>query len=56
MGGIRQEQGDRARSALEQLGGMMGPGAEAAPGEAEDFMDVRSGADDMAAMLGGLMR
>lgn len=41
---------DRARSAVEQAEGGSG---EVAPGEAEDFMNVRSEADDMAAMLGG---
>lgn len=49
MGGIQQEQGDRARSALEQIGS----DADAVPGEAEDFMDVRGNADEIAGMLGG---
>jgi hypothetical protein len=43
--------GDRPRSAVEQGGGEVG--MDAAPGEAEDFMQVRSEADDLAAMQGG---
>ncbi len=49
MGGVMAEQGDRARSAVEQAGGAYG---EAVPGEAEDFQDVRSQADAMAAAMG----
>lgn len=48
--GVRAEQGDRARSALEQLGAMFD--GDAVPGEAEDFMDVRAQADQMAAQQG----
>ncbi len=43
--------GDRARSALEQLYGQFG-GQEAQPGEAEEFMNVRQNADDLAAQAG----
>lgn len=53
MGGVQAEQGDRMRSALEQVYGEGAPEAEAAPGEAEEFGEVRAGADDMAALLGG---
>lgn len=53
MGGVQQEQGDRMRSALEQVYGQGDPNAEAVPGEAEEFGEVRAGADDMAALLGG---
>jgi hypothetical protein len=42
--------GDRPRSAVEQAPGGSG---EMAPGEGEAFGEVRSQADDMAAMLGG---
>jgi hypothetical protein len=42
--------GDRVRSAVEQVGGEPG---FAAPGEGEDFMQVRDEADAMAAMMGG---
>lgn len=48
--GVQQEQGDRIRSALEQVAGA--GGAEMAPGEGEDFMDVRNGADQMASDAG----
>lgn len=51
MNAASQEQGDRVRSALEQLGGGV---QSAAPGEGEDFMDVRAQADAMAAQMGGL--
>lgn len=50
MGGVQAEQGDRLRSALDQLGG--GP-TEAQPGEAEDFNEIRQQADAMAAAMGG---
>jgi hypothetical protein len=43
--------GDRARSATEQA---PGGGGEPVPGEAEDFMSVRQGADDMAGMMGAM--
>lgn len=43
------EQEDRIRSALEQSSGGSG---EMAPGEGEDFMSVRQGADEMAATAG----
>ena len=45
------EDGGRARSAVEQAPGGSGP---VAPGEAEDFMNVRAGADEMAGMMGGM--
>lgn len=48
--GMQQEQGDRMRSALENLGGQYM--SDAAPGEAEAFQDVRSEADQMAATAG----
>ena len=50
MPGVQAEQGDRMRSALEQVGGA--GSVEAQPGEAEDFMEVRAGADDMAGEMG----
>lgn len=49
MAGVQAEQGDRMRSAMEQTGG----GMEAQPGEAEDFMEVRANADDIAGQMGG---
>lgn len=49
--GVAEAQGDRVRSSLEQVGGA---GVEMAPGEGEDFMQVRSEADDLAGMLGGM--
>lgn len=52
MGGIQQEQGDRLRSALEQVHGQGDPLSEAQPGEAGDFGDVRQQADQMAGMAG----
>ncbi len=52
MNGIRREQGDRLRSALEQIHGA--GGAEAVPGEAEDFNEVRNVADGLAGMIGGM--
>jgi hypothetical protein len=51
-GGAPMPEGDRVRSALEQVTGA----AEAppmVPGEGEDFGEVRAGADEMAALLGG---
>jgi hypothetical protein len=45
--------GDRARSTVEQAEGGE-RGMDAAPGEAEDFMQVRGEADDLAAMMGGM--
>jgi len=55
MQGVQQEQGDRMRSALEQVPG--GTGLPAQPGEANEFMVVRQNADelagDMGEMLGG---
>lgn len=42
---------DRARSAVEQAPGGSG---EVAPGEAEDFMSVRAGADEMAGEFGAM--
>lgn len=50
MPGIAREQGDRMRSALEQVPG--NGQVDAVPGEAEEFMAVRGQADDLAAMLG----
>lgn len=49
-----QPPGARPRSALEQVPGVGAEGVEMAPGEGEDFMDVRMGADQMAAMMGGM--
>lgn len=51
--GVVQEQGDRVRSALEQVNGQE-EAPDMAPGEGEDFMEVRGEADQLAAMLGGL--
>ena len=45
------EDGGRARSAVEQAPGGSG---EVAPGEAEDFMNVRAGADEMAGFAGAM--
>lgn len=45
--------GGRPRSALEQVAGGPGAGMDAASGEAEEFMDVRAHADELAAMMGG---
>lgn len=42
---------DRVRSALEQITGQGGANPMA-PGEGEDFMEMRSGADDLAALFG----
>ncbi len=50
MPGVQAEQGDRLRSALDQVGGA---GQEMVPGEGGDFMEMRAGADDMAALAGG---
>ncbi len=50
MGGVQQEQQDRARSTLDQLGQGQ---VEMAPGEGDDFMGMRAGADDMAGDMGG---
>jgi hypothetical protein len=52
VGAVANEQQDRIRSALEQAGGMVG---EMAPGEGEDFMNVRAQGDELAGMLGGMM-
>lgn len=49
--GAMQESGDRMRSAVEQAEG--GQPVETQPGESEDFMAVRAGADDMAGNMGG---
>ncbi len=49
--GEAQSGGDRPRSATEQAGD--GQQVETQPGESEDFMQVRQGADDMAGMMGG---
>lgn len=46
----QQAPGDRPRSAVEQAAGGSG---EMAPGEGEDFGEVRMQADDMAGYLGG---
>lgn len=43
---------DRARSTLEQIAGR-DQSPDMVPGEGEDFMDVRNGADSLAAMNGG---
>lgn len=48
--GVQAEQGDRVRSALEQVAG---EGVEMAPGEGGAFGEVRANADDLAAMMGG---
>lgn len=47
-----QEQGDRVRSALEQLNGQHNSG-DMVPGEGGDFMQMRHGADETAALQGG---
>ena len=52
MGGVQQEQGDRLRSAMEQVHGYGDENSAAQPGEAEDFAEVRNEADQMAAMMG----
>jgi len=57
MGGPQQMalpgmDGQRPRSAVEQGGGEVG--MDAAQGEADEFMSVRSEADDMAALMGGM--
>lgn len=52
QGGVAAEQGDRVRSALEQVAG--GGGGEMVPGEGEDFMSVRGQADELAGMMGGM--
>lgn len=49
-GGLVAEQQNNYRSALQQVEGEFG--AEAQPGEAEDFAVVRNEADDIAGMLG----
>lgn len=54
MPGVQAEQGDRLRSALEQVNGMNDPNAAAQPGETEDFSQVRNEADQNAAMMGGM--
>lgn len=53
MGGVQAEQGDRLRSALEQVHGQGDPLAEAQPGETDDFTAVRQNADQLAGMTGG---
>ena len=50
--GVMQEQGDRVRSALEQVAGGPGDQTPMAPGEGEDFQDVRANADQLAADQG----
>jgi hypothetical protein len=44
--------GDRVRSALEQVTGAAGA-PDMAPGEGEDFMEMRNAADQIAALAGG---
>ncbi len=56
MGGVMQEQGDRVRSALEQVAGNGGAPVEMATGEGEEFQDVRANADAMAAQAGSTYR
>lgn len=52
-----QNPGDRARSATEQANGNPNPGPQdATAGEANDFMDVRNNADQLAALQGGMPR
>lgn len=48
-----QAPGDRARSATEQAPGIGQRGADATPGEANEFMDVRANGDQLAALMGG---
>lgn len=48
----KQKKGDRARSATEQSG--QGSTGDVVPGEAEEFMNVRQGADEMAGAAGGM--
>jgi hypothetical protein len=50
MGGVQAEQGDRVRSALEQIGGM---GGDIQPGEGDDFMAVRDAVNQMPEVAGG---
>lgn len=49
--GAQGPEGDRMRSATEQAAN---GGIEAQPGEAQEFMNVRGQADDLAAMLGAM--
>jgi hypothetical protein len=49
--GVPSQPGGDPRSAVEQAPGGQ-PGMDAAPGEAEEFMNVRGGADAMAALAG----
>jgi len=50
----RQDPGSRARSATEQANGQPGGARDAMPGEANEFMDVRRQADDLAAGYGDM--
>ena len=50
--GLVNEQQDNYRSAMQQVEGMFGNEAEAQPGEADDFSQVRDQADQMAGMMG----
>ena len=54
LAGAQQTAFDRARSSVEQANGIGEPGMEMQPGEGEEFMDVRNGADNLAALNGGL--
>lgn len=53
-GQMDRQDGGRARSATEQAGGGPGEGGryDAMPGEANEFMDVRNGADETAGRFG----
>lgn len=51
-GAVQAEQGDRFRSALEQVFGQGSPEAEMQPGEGEDFADVRKQSEELAAKMG----
>jgi hypothetical protein len=48
--------GNRARSATEQAPGVGQRGTDATTGEANDFMDVRNNADQLAALEGSMQR
>jgi len=51
-----QNPGNRARSATEQAPGIGQRGTDATTGEANDFMDVRNNADQLAALEGSMQR
>lgn len=53
-GGVVGEQQDNYRSALQQVDGAFGDNADAQPGEADDFSQVRDQADQEAGMMGSM--